>query len=467
MMTFLAPYFAIVVGGLLLAHIVLTRRHTRKPLPPGPRADPIIGHLRKIPSAHQPEVFHEWAKKYGDVLYLEVLGRKMVILDSLEAANDLLEKRSSIYSCRPKLVIFNMMGWDRNLVLLQYGKRFLLHRKLLQNYFGRQESMAFNPISYEESIVLVKRLMDNPTDYDKIIERYMTCIFAKIAYGYTISDDNDPFSVLAYKVGKMLHNSGPPASTPVDLFPWLANFPSWFPGTYYAEYARKWRGLTSDFINYPFDFTTKQLSEGKAQPSFLSKYLSDLESQDIEDSDQEDYMEDIKNAASQIYGAGAETSWGTLVVFLIAMVLYPEYQAKAQAEIDAVCGHDRLPTFEDYESLPYIEYIMREVMRWHPAVPMGVPHRSLEDDVYKGMFIPAGSISQGGREEPYLSPFGFGRRNPNRICPGRFFAESTIWITIAMILATCKIGKAKNASGMDITPEVEFDNGFCGPLEAV
>lgn len=56
-------------------------------------------------------------------------------------------------------------------------------------------------------------------------------------------------------------------------------------------------------------------------------------------------------------------SWGTLGVFLIAMVLHPEYQAKAQAEIDAVCGHDRLPTFEDHESLPYIEYIMREVMR--------------------------------------------------------------------------------------------------------
>ena len=70
---------------------------------------------------------------------------------------------------------------------------------------------------------------------------------------------------------------------------------------------------------------------------------------------------------------------------------------------------------------------------------MGIPHRSLQDDVYNGMFIPAGSIvfanirgmgwhehiykdatkfnpdrfipkSKGGREEPYLSPFGFGRR---------------------------------------------------------
>lgn len=102
-------------------------------------------------------------------MYLEVLGRKMIILDTLQAANDLLDKRSAIYKCRPNFVVFSMMGWDRASPLLQYGKRFLLHRKLFQNYFGRQESSLFNPISYEESIVMVKNLMDCPTDYDKII----------------------------------------------------------------------------------------------------------------------------------------------------------------------------------------------------------------------------------------------------------------------------------------------------------
>ena len=64
-MNFLAVSFAVVVGGLLLAHLVSLKLHSHKPLPPGPKADPIIGHLRKIPLTQQPEVFHEWAKKYG------------------------------------------------------------------------------------------------------------------------------------------------------------------------------------------------------------------------------------------------------------------------------------------------------------------------------------------------------------------------------------------------------------------
>jgi cytochrome P450 len=53
------------------------------------------------------------------------------------------------------------------------------------------------------------------------------------------------------------------------------------------------------------------------------------------------------------------------------MVLFPEVQEKAQAEIDAVVGKDRLPTFGDRDALPYIEAIICETMRWNPPVPLG------------------------------------------------------------------------------------------------
>jgi len=60
------------------------------------------------------------------------------------------------------------------------------------------------------------------------------------------------------------------------------------------------------------------------------------------------------------------------MVFVLAMVLYPDVQKHAQAEIDSVIGMDRLfPTFEDRASLPYVEAILREVLRWHPIVPLG------------------------------------------------------------------------------------------------
>jgi cytochrome P450 len=64
-------------------------------------------------------------------------------------------------------------------------------------------------------------------------------------------------------------------------------------------------------------------------------------------------------------------TFSTLLVFFLAMVLHPEVQAKAQAEIDRVVGKDRLPDFDDRPALPYLEAIMRETLRWYPVVPLG------------------------------------------------------------------------------------------------
>ncbi|KAG1902467.1 cytochrome P450 [Suillus fuscotomentosus] len=59
------------------------------------------------------------------------------------------------------------------------------------------------------------------------------------------------------------------------------------------------------------------------------------------------------------------------MAFALAMVSYPHVQKHAQAEIDSVVGRDRLPTFKDRVSLPYVESVLRETLRWQPAVPLG------------------------------------------------------------------------------------------------
>jgi len=59
------------------------------------------------------------------------------------------------------------------------------------------------------------------------------------------------------------------------------------------------------------------------------------------------------------------------MLFLLAMVLYPDTQKRAQAEIDSVIGRDRLPTFEDRASLPYVDAVVRETFRWNPILPLG------------------------------------------------------------------------------------------------
>jgi len=56
---------------------------------------------------------------------------------------------------------------------------------------------------------------------------------------------------------------------------------------------------------------------------------------------------------------------------------------------------------------------------------------------------------------PRNTIFGYGRR----ICPGRRFADTSIWLAMATIIATLDVGKARAASGEEITPSQSFTPG--------
>ena len=49
------------------------------------------------------------------------------------------------------------------------------------------------------------------------------------------------------------------------------------------------------------------------------------------------------------------------------MALHPEVQRLGQTEIDKVIGNNRVPSISDRPSLPFVEAIMREVLRWNPV----------------------------------------------------------------------------------------------------
>ncbi|KIL53882.1 hypothetical protein M378DRAFT_174541 [Amanita muscaria Koide BX008] len=101
------------------------------------------------------------------------------------------------------------------------------------------------------------------------------------------------------------------------------------------------------------------------------------------------------------------------------MALHPETQRKAQMEIDQFVGKERLPTYEDRASLPYVEALYREFQRWRPVTPLGVLHTATDDDMYKGFYIPKGTLVIPnvwaiGRDEAIY-------QDPERFMPERFF----------------------------------------------
>ncbi|KIJ24301.1 hypothetical protein M422DRAFT_194845 [Sphaerobolus stellatus SS14] len=163
----------------------------------------------------------------------------------------------------------------------------------------------------------------------------------------------------------------------------------------------------------------------------------------------------------------------SIVVFILAMVLYPPVMRTVQKELDTVIGFGKVPEFEDRNHLPHCEAILKEVLRWYPIVPGSIPHLSTEDDIYEGYHILAKSNLVANAwlvvilhdAEHYPQPYEFKpehflldkdgniAKDPGTtgtICPGKNLADTSIWLAVVSLLATFNIMQAINEKGEEI-----------------
>jgi cytochrome P450 len=461
-------------------------RYSSLPLPPGPPGDPILGHLRMVPADNPEYTYAKWAKEYNsDVIYVHMLGQPIVVLNSVQSAMDLLDKRGANYCDRPRFVLFEVMGWRATLTFLRWGPKFKLHRRVLQRAFTRTSCVSYRALQERETKTLLKGLLAKPAEWETSLRRFATAVVMGIGFGIEIKSDDDPYIQIATDASYALGHGGAPAGTPVDFVPILRFFPRWLVRSRSLTFARNWEWAIRALHDVPFAATAKDRHSETAKGSFIHALFKQQESG--KDQDANAFTdEDIKGASGAVFAAGQDTTWATLIAFILNMVLHPDIQRKAQKQIDEVVGSNRLPIFDDRDRLPYLDYVVQETLRWCPVSPIGLPHRSLQDDVYNDMFIPKGSyvyanaramthdertysnpenfdpdrftpVSEGGRGEPYpQGQFGFGRR----ICVGKHLAEASVWIVVASMLATMNIEKAIDTDGKEITPEVELTNGL-------
>ncbi|KAE9393527.1 cytochrome P450-like protein, partial [Gymnopus androsaceus JB14] len=171
----------------------------------------------------------------------------------------------------------------------------------------------------------------------------------------------------------------------VDCIPALRHVPDWMPGADFKRNAKQWAGTLVELVELPHNFCKQQIIAGTAIISFTSSLL---ESKQL--TEEEEF--DLKWSAASLYSGATDTTVSAIYLFFLAMALYPDVARKAQAEIDAVVGNDRLPTFADHKLLPYMDALVKEVFRWNVVTPLAVPHRATQDDFYNGYFIPKGSL---------------------------------------------------------------------------
>ncbi|KAK7681760.1 hypothetical protein QCA50_015107 [Cerrena zonata] len=463
---------------LLLVRWLKSTPSRSLPLPPGPKRYPVIGSLLHVPVDLPWKTFHEWSKIYGDVVYVKIPHKKIVVLDSIEAVLDLFEKRSEIYSDRPQTVMNELMLVDRwCFPLIGYSSLWRSYRREFHQFFNQHQVHKYQPTQLRGCQVFLQRVLDSPSQLNQHILLLMRSMILKIVYDMNVTDLEDEFLRLANEGVEKITEAALPGRFWVEFAPILRHLPSWVPGASFKRYVEDLNPKMDELLDRPFYTVKRDYAAGTAGDSMAATLIHKLQSNEDVDKSQREYH--TRNILGVAYAAGSDTSTAALQSFFIAMSLYPDIQTKAQKELDRIVGPGKLPTFEDYDRLVYIQAIILETLRWLPVSPLGLPHRVTRDDEYRGMLIPEGTTVIPNiwailhNPEDYPEPYRFNPdrfikngslntsvRNPmnialgfgRRICPGRWFIHSSLFITIASTLHTMDIFPDLGSDGNEFDP---------------
>ncbi|KXN92110.1 O-methylsterigmatocystin oxidoreductase [Leucoagaricus sp. SymC.cos] len=389
------------------------------PYPPGPKGYPLVGAMFDLHQEKLWLVYDQWFKKYGDMVYFEVMGQPFLILGSLKRTTELFDKRSNKYSDRPRFpMLVEMMGFGFAMATIPYGQWWRRHRRTFHQHFN--SNRVYNTFSI---ILTIHHLNQKKKQINLLVHSgsLFAAIVMNISYGISIDKSNDSYIYKAQESLIGFSKASIPGRFLVDSFPIMKYIPDWVPGTGWKKFAEHYRELNKLVVIEPFEDVKRRMVEGTAVPSVALSLISELPEKGDPGREEEETV--VRDVAAVSYLAGADTTVSTVLSFFLAMCLYPDVQKKAQSELDQVLN-GRLPEFNDRPSLPYINAIVKEASRWYLVLPLALPHSTSEDDIYDGYFIPKGTIVIGNAwtilQDPEVYP------DPEHFIPERFLKDGQL-----------------------------------------
>ncbi|KAG2046951.1 cytochrome P450 [Suillus hirtellus] len=375
-------------------------------LPPGPPARWFWSNA--LPAVNIAYALTNLVREYGPVVSFRQGSQVIIVIGSVEAAVDIMEKEGGSLVDRPRSIAASeILSNGLSLTMARYGERFRRLRKAVHPHLQPKAAEEYQDMQRENAMKFILDMLNDPTTHQKHAQRYAASVILRVTYGKSAPTSNtDPEVVRIYNVAKHFQATIRPGAYLVDRVPLLRYLPDY----------------------------GKQLYEWHREELELFRHQ-------------------LRRVKSEMTAVG-------ITATIMAAACHPLAQAKVHEELDMMIGLDRAPTFDDASSLPQLHAFLLETLRWRPIVRIGFPHCATKDILWRGYCIPKGATVYGCHwtlsRDPIVFPdpeifnpqrwldsegclkennmkfitYGFGRR----ACPGLHLANHLLYITLALLL---------------------------------
>nr|AAV74194.1 flavonoid 3'-hydroxylase [Sorghum bicolor]AAV74195.1 flavonoid 3'-hydroxylase [Sorghum bicolor] len=382
---------SVVVWCLLLRRGGDGKGKGKRPMPPGPRGWPVLGNLPQLGS-HPHHTMCALAKKYGPLFRLRFGSAEVVVAASARVAAQFLRTHDANFSNRPPNSGAEHVAYNyQDMAFAPYGSRWRALRKLCAlHLFSAKALDDLRSIREGEVALLVRELSRFQHQHAgvplfQVANVCATNTLARATVGRRVFavDGGEEAREFKDMVVELMQLAG--VFNVGDFVPALARLDLQGVVGKMKRLHRRYDDMMNGIIR-----ERKAAEEGK---DLLSVLLARTrEQQSIADGEDSRITEtEIKALLLNLFTAGTDTTSSTVEWALAELIRHPDVLKKAQEELDAVVGRNRLVSELDLPRLTYLTAVIKETFRMHPSTPLSLPRIAAEECEVDGFRIPAGT----------------------------------------------------------------------------
>ncbi|XP_012889792.1 PREDICTED: cytochrome P450 2C5-like isoform X1 [Dipodomys ordii] len=478
----MGPVVVLVLGlSCLLLFSIWRQKSGRRKLPPGPTPFPIIGNILQIDIKDITQSLTKFSKVYGPVFTLYLGMKPTVVLHGYEAVKEALIDHGEEFSGRGRFPLAEKA--NRGLgIIFSNGHTWREMRRFslmtLRN-FGMGKRSIEERVQ-EEARCLVEELRKtkgSPCDPTFILGCAPCNVICSIVFQNRFDYKDQNFLNLMEKLNENVKIGSSPWMQIYNLFPDLIDC---LPGSH--KILLKNVDDLNSYILKKINDHEESLDVNNPRDLIDCFLIKKKQEQENHKEPSEFTNEGLTILASNLFGAGTETTSTTLRYSLLLLMKHPHVTAKVKEEIDHVIGRHRSPCMQDRSQMPYTDAVLHEIQRYIDLVPMNLPHAVTRDIKFRDYIIPKGtsiltsltSVLYDPKEFPnpdkfdpghfldesgnfkksnYFMPFSAGKR----ICAGEGLARMELFLFLTTILQNFNLKSLVEPQDLDTTPVL---NGF-------